>query len=120
MVMTPGLRWGVTAGLAITIGGCASASTEAELKARDAVPTTCPSGFELSLVSDRGGQATPLAAAQWFAAHGGVRAVPVSGWRVTDISPGGATVRAGRSMVHVVQGSDRTWQVDSGRDCGPA
>jgi hypothetical protein len=73
--------------------------------------------FELSLVSDRGGQPTPLAAATWFADHGGVGGIPRSGWRVTGQNHDGATVTSGRTSVHAIRGSDGTWQVDSGTTC---
>jgi hypothetical protein len=79
---------------------------------------SCSRGFELSLASDRGGQATPVAAANWFAAHGGVAELPQAGWTPVDSSGGQATLSSGRSTVHVVQGPDQTWQVDSGHNCG--
>ncbi len=74
-------------------------------------------GFALSLVSDRGGQATPTAAASWFAKHGGVSGIPRTGWRLTGKNRTGATVASGRTSVHAVRGSDGTWQVDSGTTC---
>ena len=74
-------------------------------------------GFALSLVSNRHGQRTPLAAAIWFSAHGGVPAIPRNGWRVTSRSDVGATVESGSVIVHVIQGPDKTWQVDSGERC---
>ena len=82
-------------------------------------PSHCApgSGFALSLVSNRHGQRTPLAAAIWFSAHGGVPAIPHSGWRVTSRSGAGATVESGSVTVHVIQGPDKTWQVDSGERC---
>jgi hypothetical protein len=75
------------------------------------------SGFALSLVSNRHGQRTPLAAAIWFSAHGGVPAIPHNGWRVTSGNGAGATVESGSVTVHVIQGPDKTWQVDSGERC---
>ena len=75
-------------------------------------------GFALSLVSNRHGQRTPLAAAIWFAAHGGgLPAIPHNGWQVTSRSGAGATVESGSVTVHVIQGPDKTWQVDSGERC---
>ena len=74
-------------------------------------------GFSLSLVSDRGGQPTPVAAAVWFAAHGGVGDVPRSGWHEEGPDETGVVLRSGLATVHVIQGSDRTWQVDSGQSC---
>jgi hypothetical protein len=79
----------------------------------------CASGsaFALSLVSDRGGQPTPVAAAAWFARHGGVAGVPARGWRQASRHGRDAAVRSGPVTVHAVQGPDRTWQVDSGSWC---
>jgi hypothetical protein len=69
------------------------------------------------LVSDRGGQPTPIRAAQWFARHGGVPGIPDQGWRVISRDDGSALVASGSVRVHVIQGPDRTWQVDSGERC---
>ena len=82
------------------------------------LPSPCGNSFALSLVSDRNGQATPEAAGRWFVVHGGVGHLPKSGWTVTEQSDGAATLQSGRSTLHVIQGSDRTWQVDSGHECG--
>lgn len=84
--------------------------------ASPASATTC-SGFALSLVSDRGGQPTPVAAAEWFTGHGGVAGLPQSGWREDGQDETGATVRSGAVTLHVVRGPDQTWQVDSGSQC---
>lgn len=76
------------------------------------------SGFALSLASDRGGQATPLAALQYFAAHRQrTWAAPKSGWSVSGQDPNGVSVPSGSSTLHTVQGSDQTWRVDSGKRC---
>jgi hypothetical protein len=77
---------------------------------------TC-TGFSLSLVSDRGGQSSPVAAAGWFAGHGGVAGVPDSGWHTDGQDESGILVRSGDLALHVVQGPDGTWQVDSGTSC---
>ena len=76
-----------------------------------------PSGFALSLASDTGGQPTPVAAATWFATHGGVGPLPRRGWHVLHRDAEGVRLRAGSSTVHVMQGRDGTWQVDSGTRC---
>jgi hypothetical protein len=76
------------------------------------------SGFALSLVSDRGGQPTPVEAAYWFARHGGVPAMPVTGWQLAGRSGTSATVKSGDVTLHAIQGPDGTWQVDSGEQCG--
>jgi hypothetical protein len=75
------------------------------------------SGFALSLTSDRGGRPTPAAAAAWFARHGGLTGIPAQGWRQVSRSGSGATFKSGAVTLHVIQGSDRTWQVDSGTRC---
>ena len=75
------------------------------------------SGFALSLASDRGGRATPVAAAAWFAQGGSVAGVPRRGWKVTSRTGRGAVVSSGSQVLHAVQGPDRTWQIDSGYRC---
>lgn len=96
----------------------AQAARAAPVSAATARPA-CASGsaFALSLVSDRKGQPTPVAAAAWFARHGGVAGVPDRSWREAGRHDHGATVRSGPVTLHVVQGPDRTWQVDSGSWC---
>jgi hypothetical protein len=79
-----------------------------------AAPAHDCGGFSLSLVSDRGGQPSPVAAAEWFSEHGGVPGVPSSGWHQDG---SGSSVRSGELTLHVVQGPDATWQVDSGSYC---
>lgn len=71
----------------------------------------------MSLVSDRGGQPTPVRAAQWFARHGGVPGIPLAGWRQISGGAAAAVVASGPVTLHVVQGPDLTWQVDSGERC---
>lgn len=84
-----------------------------------AANSPCPSGsgFALSLVSDRGGQPTPVAAASWFARHGGLPGIPAHGWRQVSRSGGAAMVQSGAVTLHAIQGPDRTWQVDAGTRC---
>jgi hypothetical protein len=69
------------------------------------------------LVSDLGGQPTPVRAAQWFARHGGVPGIPLAGWREIRRQGRSAVVVSGPVTVHVIQGPDLTWQVDSGERC---
>jgi len=122
------LHWAASGGcilaclLAASACGSGSAPPAPAQAARAAVATArsaCASGsaFALSLVSDRGGQPNPVAAAAWFARHGGVAGVPDRGWREAGRHGRGATVRSGPVTLHVVQGPDRTWQVDSGSWC---
>ena len=108
------------AALAWTSAGCgngAAGSRPAPIPTPHFPTCSHASGFDLSLASDTGGQATPVAAAAWFAAHGGVPALPRHGWRVVGRDAEGANVRSGSSSVHVVQGSDATWLVDGGTRC---
>ena len=103
-------------------GSAPPAPAQAALAASPAAAaarSACASGsaFALSLVSDRGGQPAPVAAAAWFARHGGVAGVPDRGWREAGRHGRGATVRSGPVTLHIVQGPDRTWQVDSGSWC---
>jgi hypothetical protein len=115
-------RTAVAACLVLTLAGC-GARTANGGSGRDTDSPSAQSrcaqqgGFALSLASDTGGQPTPNAAATWFAAHGGIASLPAQGWRVVDQDKDGATLRSGASTLHVVQGSDQTWQVDSGTSC---
>jgi hypothetical protein len=120
------MRWGMNvsgsfllAGL-LAIAACGSdAAPAARAPVVHAAGSSCAngSGFALSLVSDRGGQPTPAAAAAWFARHGGLTGIPAQGWRQVSRSGSGATVKSGAVTLHVIQGPDRTWQVDSGNRC---
>jgi hypothetical protein len=71
--------------------------------------------FELDLRSGTGGQPTPEDAA----AHARVPgfALPKSGWQVVSREGGEASLRSDGYQVHVVEGPDKTWQVDSGGRC---
>lgn len=109
---------GVTAAaVALALAGCGSAKKPAQR-----VATACAqrTGFELSLISDRGGRSTPVAAANWFARHGGVHGIPRGGWRLTNENHGSATLASHNAVLHTLQGSDGTWQVDSGYTCTSA
>ena len=80
--------------------------------------TTSCSSFSLSLASNTGGQPTPLAAAVTFRAHDpAAQGYPGTGWHETTRDGGSATLRSGSATLHTVQGSDGTWQVDSGSTC---
>jgi hypothetical protein len=105
-------------GVGMLASACVDAhSTRALADGTAGAASPCPSAFALSLVSDRGGEATPVAAADWFAKHGGV-SVPVGGWHETTRSNRVAMVASSGSTLHVVEGSDHKWQVDSGHNCG--
>ena len=71
--------------------------------------------FSLSLVKDSGGESSPVTAAEWFAVHGGVWSdIPTTGWHLIG-NPGSTTdVRSGSMTLQVLQGTDGTWQVESG------
>ncbi len=112
-------------GAALAVAGCGSgldalgASQMTSARARTQAPAACAHqrGFALSLVTDRGGQPNPVAAATRFAKHGHIPGIPRSGWRLTGENLDGATVTSGRAVLHAIQGSDGTWQVDSGYSC---
>jgi len=78
-------------------------------------PSPACSGFALSLASDRGGQSSPVAAAVWFAQHGAVQGIPKIGWNVVSTGKAEGTVQSGGVQLHVIEGPDQTWQVDSGQ-----
>jgi hypothetical protein len=105
----------------LALAGCGSSLTtgSARKSARAPSPTLCAkrSGFALSLVTDRGGQANPVAAATRLAKHGHIAGIPRSGWRLTEKNQDGATVASVQTVLHIIQGSDGTWQVDSGYSC---
>jgi hypothetical protein len=108
----------------LALAGCGSSLAVASHHATSprkppGASATCTrrSGFELSLVSDRGGQATPVAAATWFAEHGHIADIPRSGWRLTHKKRNGATVVSGPTVLDAIRGSDGTWMVDGGYRC---
>ncbi len=112
-------------GVALALVGCGSglavlgASQMTNARPGTRAPTACAhrSGFALSLVTDRGGQPNPVAAATRFAKRGHIPRIPHSGWRLTSKTRDGATVSSGRAVLHAIQGRDGTWQVDSGYSC---
>jgi hypothetical protein len=116
-----------TALLVSAVGACAPAATHARLAVEGPGTSTADTssktgcapggGFALSLVSNRGGQATPTAAATWFATRGGVPNIPVHGWRLVASDTAEATLRSGSVTLHALKGPDGTWQVDSGNRC---
>lgn len=109
--------------IALTIAGCGFGDSDnphdSAGQPSPGVQTPCAAsaGFALSHASYAGGQPSPLAAATWFVAHGGIASLPQQGWYVVELDRGAATVRSGSSTVHVLRGHDRTWQVDSGTHC---
>ena len=111
----------LAAGAAVVLAGCGSAMPNHEARATRPIQAAagCSSrtGFALSLVKDRGGQATPVAAAIWLGSHGSIRGIPRGGWRLVSENRDSATIASGRTSVHAIQGSDGTWQVDSGYAC---
>jgi len=119
---------GCVAASTLALAGCGSglaaegssqqANATRAARARGACPRR--TGFELSLVRDRGGRPTPVAAARWFATHGGIRGIPQSGWRLKNENRGGATLASHRSVLYAVRGGDGTWQVDGGYTCTPS
>ena len=113
----------LTAALSMAITGCAASGRAAGAPGGSDATTsgaTCEqqTAFSLSLASDTGGRPTPLEAAQWFVQHGGVAGLPDGDWNVTELGKHQATVTSGATKLHVIKGSDGTWQVDSGVTCG--
>jgi len=82
-------------------------------------PPTCTGStrFDVSPPAARGGQASPVEAARWFAGHGGVRGIAAGSWRQVSRGSGVASVASGTTILQVMQGTDGTWFVDSGRRC---
>jgi hypothetical protein len=126
MKLSQPLSGGYTVALIIALVACGSGSGSSPdtspAVAKNPARATSPacasgSGFALSLVSDIGGQPTPVRAAQWLARHGGVPGIPLAGWREIRRQAGSAIVVSGPVTVHVIQGPDLTWQVDSGERC---
>ncbi len=90
--------------------------TVALLSAAACASASCR-GFALSQ-ADSGGQPTPVAAAEWFAAHNkSIATVPQSGWQESSRDDNGVVLRSGGATLHAFQGSDQTWLVDSGQSC---
>jgi hypothetical protein len=98
----------------ISLGACTTTSGSPPVG-----PPVCTnfSGFALSLVANAKGSATPVAAAESFAAHPAVPNIPRSGWQEVSRDTQGATVYSGKVILHEVQGSDHSWLVDSGKRC---
>jgi len=78
-------------------------------------PSSC-TGFSVSLAASTGGKATPEAAAITFVPSSSP-ALPRTGWHVTTSDSAGATLVSGSAQLHAVQGTDGTWQIDSGQTC---
>ncbi len=101
-------------------GGGSAAGSAATGALSPAPPSASPCarrGFQLSLARDTGGQASPIAAAGWFAVHGGVWTdIPATGWRVVHATASGTSVQSGTILLETVRGPDGTWQVDGGTD----
>ena len=83
MVLHPAAFGGCILACLLAVSACGSSSAQSAATPVTAATarSACASGsaFALSLVSDRGGQPTPVAAAAWFARHGGVTGVPGRG-----------------------------------------
>jgi hypothetical protein len=55
--------------------------------------------------------------AEWFAGNSGMPNIPRRGWHEATRDSQGATVYSGRIILHVIQGPDGKWQVDSTKLC---
>lgn len=67
--------------------------------------------------SDIDGLPTAAAAVEDFVGPQGLDGLPPTGWHGDGRDQNGVIFRSGRAMVHVIQGSDGTWQVEEGRTC---
>jgi hypothetical protein len=107
------------------LGGNFDCSNTTTVNSSDSEPGSAPStssspfpscsGFALSLAADHGGQSSPVKAAVWFAQHGSVQGIPKTGWKEVRTGNVEATVQSGGVQLHVLEGTDQTWQVDSGQ-----
>jgi hypothetical protein len=96
--------------------GVAAETVTSHSRSASASASSC-SGFSLSLASSTGGQPSPVAAAEWFARHDQVAGTPAGGWHVVSQGTAEASVQSGAVELHVIEGPDQTWQVDSGTNC---
>jgi hypothetical protein len=105
----------VAVGVAATAMPVRAASETGARSSASSSPSPTCSGFALSLASDTGGQPSPVEAAVWFAQHGSVQGVPTVGWQQVHTGGAEATVQSQGVQLHVIEGPDQTWQVDSGQ-----
>jgi hypothetical protein len=102
----------------VVVGGLAGCGSVAAGAQASMEPSPDCRYFALSLVSDRGGQATPVEAATWFVSHGVILPSDVSyHWVEVGRDGAEASVRSGDLELHAFKGTDATWQVDSGQTC---
>jgi hypothetical protein len=103
----------------VLLVGCGSSGTAGGPKSSQ--PRSCQNaGFELSLVKDSDGAASPVQAAEAFNALGGVdgfTAPAGAHWHVAGPGAGGVSVVAGNLTLHSVQFTDKSWAIDSGKRC---
>lgn len=101
--------------------GCSKGATENVIPRSVLHCSVSTNTFELSAVSSTRGSASPIAAAvaasQKEVAGNPNWHVPSSGWVVVQRGSGTASVRSGLVQLHVVQGADESWRVDSGYRC---
>jgi hypothetical protein len=103
--------------LAGALWGCGSTEVQSEPAATVACPER-QGGFALDLAVTRGGEDSPLAAAQLFGGAAGVGFdVPKDGWSVVGPVSNEAQVRSGDVVLHSIRGDDGTWFIDSGKSC---
>ena len=81
----------------LVLPSCGGGSGEPMTSPSPEPGSTCHA-FALSLASDRGGQKTPVAAAEWFLGHGGLDApLPDAGWHEDKHDSTGVLLRSGNS-----------------------
>jgi hypothetical protein len=120
------MRIWACAGLAVAsliLGGCTTSSSAPNASLAVTLPR-CPSYFDFgvsSFAKDRApgplGAPSPVAAARSLANDGLQPRIPRSGWHEEGQSRNGATVVSGNTSLHVIQLSDGSWTVDSGKTC---
>lgn len=91
------------------VAGCGGSSRGASPQTGDPCQGKSGRGFSLSLARNYGGAMTAQKAAEAQSGR--------SGWRVLREDGSGVTLARQRATRHVLQGSDKSWQVDSGTDC---
>lgn len=117
-------RWALLALASPTVfvaSGCSSAQTGSPAAASASTTTGGCREFTLSVAIDRDGQASPLAAAIWFAnGHSGLDGwdLPRTGWTLEAATR--TVVKSGATTLDVRRLSDETWAVISGSQCQSA
>jgi hypothetical protein len=97
--------------------GCGATEVQQQTAAgRAAACSGKQDGFAASLAVSRGGQTSPIEAAQSFGLPmGWAVSVSKDGWRLLDSVSGEARLQSGDVVLHAIQVDDGTWFIDSGK-----